>query len=332
MKPHLLDSRRYTLFAPFLGPQLAQSFYGAVPSIPASFLPTLANAIDAAFYTSAFDATPALSSRTLDNHWSALTGKAGIAYYPDADTNVYASYSRGYKAGGYNLYNFTDPVKKETLNAYEVGIKKALPGRVQADLAAYYYDYHNLQIPVSFIDVILQQNFVNAPRARSYGAEAEVTWSPTDTLQLLVSYSYLNATLRRFDGFIDVTDPNAGNQDLRGNRLPQSPRNKVTGSVLNRFDLGRGLSLTPVATVNYTSAQYFAPFTTDIYREPGYVRADFRAVIETKSGLQLNAYVDNAFNERSFNGFQLGPESSNFARQVTINLPRTYGVELIARF
>ena len=328
---HGFESRRYILFAPFVGPQLAQSFYGAVPAIPASFLPSLGNAINTAFYTSAFDVTPTLAQRDVSNHWQALTGKAGVAFDPDPTTNLYASYSRGYKSGGYNLYNFNDPVKKEQLNAYEVGLKKTLPGRIQANLAAFYYDYHNLQIPVSFINVILQQNFVNAPRARSYGAEAELTWAPTDALQFLVSYSYLDATLREFNGYVDVTDPAAGNQNLRGNRLPQSPRNKVTGNVLYRFDLG-ALTATPIATVNYTGKQYFAPFTTATYEQPSYVRADFRLVFESKDGIQLNLYVDNAFNERSFNGFQLGPEASGFARQVTFNLPRTYGMQLIAKF
>ena len=326
------ESRRYIIYGPFLGASLSQSFYGAVPTIPASFLPTLGAALDRALVTSSFDVSPALAQRNVSNHWQALSGKAGIAYDPDGNTNFYANYSRGYKSGGYNLYNFTDPVKKETLNAYEVGLKKILPGRFQANLAAFYYDYHNIQIPVSFINVILQQNFVNAPRARSIGTEAELVYSPTDTLQVLVSYSYLDAELRRFSGYLDVTNPMAGNQDLRGNRLPQSPRNKVTGNILNRFDLGGGTSITPVATVTYTSAQYFSPFTTAKYRQGGYTQADFRLVVETADHLQLNAYVRNAFNERSFNGFQLGPESSSFARQVTFNAPRTYGVELIGKF
>ena len=327
------ESRRYVIFGPFLGAGLAQSFYGSVAAIPASFLPTLATALDNALLTSSFDVTPAVAARTVKNDWEALSGKAGIAWEPDRDTNLYATYSRGYKAGGYNLYNFTDAVKKETLNAYEVGLKKTLPGRISANFAGFYYDYHNIQVPVSFINVVLQSNFVNAPRARTIGAEAEVTWAPTDTLQLLVSYSYLDSEFRRFNGFLDVTNPAAGNQNLRGNRIPQSPRNKVTANILNRFDIGGGASLTPIATVNYTSAQYFAPFTTAKYRQGGYTRADFRLVFQEGSGrIQLNGFLNNAFNERSFNGFQLGPEASGFARQVTFNLPRTYGLQLIGKF
>lgn len=332
------ESRRYIIYGPFLGTSLSQSFYGAVPSIPASFLPTLGAALDNALQTSSFDVSPALAARNVSNHWQALTGKAGIAYDPDRNTNIYASYSRGYKSGGFNLFSFTDPVNKETLNAFEVGAKKSLMNRFQVNLAAFYYDYHNIQIPVSFINVILQSNFVNAPRARSIGGEAEVTWAPTDALQFLVSYSYLDATFRQFSGYVDVTNPAAGNQNLRGNRLPQSPRNKVTGNALYRFDLGTFGSLTPVGTVSYTSSQYFAPFTTDEYKQAGYVRADFRLVYKTFDGkIQLNGYVANAFNERSFNGFQLGPQGStslpsSFARQVTINQPRTYGVELIGKF
>lgn len=281
------------------------------------------------------DVSPTPTSRNISGHWEALTGKANIAYDPDDRTNVYASYSRGYKSGGFNLYSFVDPVGKETLNAYEVGLKKTVSGRLQANLAGFYYDYHNTQVPVSFVQPgsgLVLVNFINAPRTRSYGFEAETIFSPTDTLQLLVSYSYLNAEFRNFCCYVDVTNVAAGAQDLRGNRVPQSPRNKVTASLLNRFDLGGGLSLTPVATVSYTSSQYFAPFTTDKYRQDGYTQADFRLVAKTSDGLQINGFVRNAFNQRSFNGFQLGPAASDFARQVTFNSPRTYGIELIGKF
>ena len=281
------------------------------------------------------DVTPALRARSITGKWEALTGRANIAYDPDGDTNFYASYSRGYKAGGFNLYSFVDPVDKETLNAYEVGLKKTLPGRLQANLAAFYYDYRDTQVPVSFIQPesgLVLVNFVNAPRTRSYGAEAEVIFSPTDTLQLLATYSFLDAEFRDFSGFVDVTNPSAGQQDLKGNTVPQSPRHKVTASLLNRFDLGSGLSVTPVATFNYTGAQYYAPFRTAKFRQDDYTRVDARLVVRTGDGLQLNGFLRNAFNNRSFNGFQLGPAASNFARQVTFNTPRTYGVELIAKF
>ena len=283
----------------------------------------------------ALDVTPALRSEELKNHWDGLTGKAGIAWQPDQDTNLYASYSRGYKSGGFNLYSFVSPVGKETLNSYEIGLKKKLPANLRVDLGAYYYDYHNIQVPVNFVQPgsgLVLVNFINAPRARSYGFEAETSWAPTRSFEALVTYSYLNAEFRNFCCYVDVANPTAGAQDLRGQRIPQSPRNKVTGTVLNRFDLGDGMTIAPVATVNYTSKQYYAPFTTAKYEQPGYVRADFRLELHTASGLQVNGYVNNAFNEQSFNGFQLGAAETGFARQVTINLPRTYGVELIAKF
>ena len=299
------ESRRYVLFNPFIAPGFG------------------------------LDVSPALRARNISGTWKALTGKAGIAFDPDGNTNFYANYSRGYKAGGFNLYSFVDPVGKETLNAYEIGLKKIVSGRLQANLAAFYYDYRDTQIPVSFVQPgsgLVLVNFVNAPRTHSYGFEAETVFSPTDTLQLLVSYSFLDAKFREFSGFIDVTNPTVGPQDLRGNTVPQSPRNKVTASLLNRFDLPGGVSVTPVATFNYTGAQYYAPFSTAKFRQDDYTRVDFRLVVKTADGLQLNGFLRNAFNNRSFNGFQLGPDSSNFARQVTFNTPRTYGVELIGRF
>ncbi len=278
------------------------------------------------------DVTPALSEQDRSGEWDAVTGKVGVAWQPNRTTNMYASYSRGYKAGGFNLFSFTDEVQEESIDAFEVGLKKSIPGLLEANLAAFYYDYRDLQVPVRFVDVVILQNFVNAPRARSFGAEAELVLTPTDSLQFILSYSYLNAEFREFSGFLDITNPGAGPQDLRGNSLPQAPEHKVTFNASNRFDLGGGISITPVATLNYTDEQFFSPFTTDFFRADDFLRADFRLIVKSDDGLQLNAFVNNAFNERSFNGFDVGGEAGGFARLVTFNLPRTYGIELIGKF
>ncbi|MEQ1784533.1 MAG: TonB-dependent receptor, partial [Hyphomonadaceae bacterium] len=64
--------------------------------------------------------------RRLEGSWEAVTGTAGIEYRPFADTMLFAKYSRGYKAGGFNNLGFgaqpyTDP---EFVDAIEGGWKQ----------------------------------------------------------------------------------------------------------------------------------------------------------------------------------------------------------------
>jgi len=160
------------------------------------------------------DPTTGLRHRLLQANWSALTGTFGVDWKPDADTLAYAKYSRGYKAGGFDsgtttLQTFVT-TDKETIDAYEVGLKKTFGGRLQINGSAFYYDYQDIQVPLSFFNETLGQNqtrFVNVPKARNYGLELETTWQPIDRLQILANYSYLNAKIKKGVFTPDPDDP-----------------------------------------------------------------------------------------------------------------------------
>ncbi len=93
-----------------------------------------------------------LWSRSLGADWSATTGTAGVEWTPTADALYYAKYSRGYKAGGFNTGTLTtDPeTLPESLDAFEIGSKNQWLNRtLQTNLSVFYYDYANMQIPLS---------------------------------------------------------------------------------------------------------------------------------------------------------------------------------------
>src|SRR3546814_17665479 len=78
--------------------------------------------------------------------------KATVDWKLTDETMLYASGSRGYKAG--NFVNITavfsdsfDPVPQEKIPAYELGCKSnILDNRLNVDLAGFYYDSKNQQI------------------------------------------------------------------------------------------------------------------------------------------------------------------------------------------
>ncbi|HUE79023.1 MAG TPA: TonB-dependent receptor [Sphingomicrobium sp.] len=95
---------------------------------------------------------------------TAFTPRASISFKPNANHNLYASYSRGFKGGGFDPRGQTSqaPVQTpegifdymafepETVDSYELGWKgNALERRFNWAAAAFYADYKDVQIPAS---------------------------------------------------------------------------------------------------------------------------------------------------------------------------------------
>jgi iron complex outermembrane receptor protein len=132
---------------------------------------------------------------------------------------AYLRYSRGYKAGGFRIgidttigsFPNTDP---ETADAFELGFKKNIGRTFQANLALFYYAYHNAQIPITVTQTAgglgqAQGIFYNIPKSVSQGVELETIWQPIENLQVLFNYSYLDAHVKEAMGVVDPADPAA---------------------------------------------------------------------------------------------------------------------------
>jgi iron complex outermembrane receptor protein len=174
-------------------------------------------------------------TRGYDASWEALSGVAGVQWEPDSDTMIYGRYSRGYKAGGFRVgidtvlgaFPYTD---NESVDAFEVGLKRNWR-RVQANLAAFYYDYKDLQIPLVVANLsgglaVSESRFLNVSEAQSYGLELEGVWSPIEPLRITASYGYLHTQVRTLSGVIDPNDPTA----LDARARPLTPFQACTGA------------------------------------------------------------------------------------------------------
>jgi len=125
---------------------------------------------------------------------------------------AYASYSKGYKGGGFNsaagdfvggdfIGDAVVGFEPETIDAYELGLKStALDGRLQFNAAAYLNDYQNLQVQTATLAGIL---VTNAAEAETQGLELEVNYMPAAGLTLMGNYSSLDTEFTKGD--------NAGN-------------------------------------------------------------------------------------------------------------------------
>jgi iron complex outermembrane receptor protein len=165
-----------------------------------------------------FNPTTGLASRNYHASWGALTGTAKVDWTPDDSTLVYASYSKGYKSGGFNVgiftvLSFSPWTDKEKVDSFEIGAKKSFGDWLTVNTALFHYAYRNLQVPLAVVQSAgglsqSETSFINVPGSISQGAELETIISPIENLQILFNYSYLDAHISR-GIFADPADPNA---------------------------------------------------------------------------------------------------------------------------
>jgi iron complex outermembrane receptor protein len=269
--------------------------------------------------------------RKLADSSSAVTGTAAIEWTPDHDTLAYARYNRGYKAFALNagFVGANPEAAPESVNDYEVGLKKTINRNIQIDVAAFYYDYANDQLPLAFpvatpVGPLNLTQFVNIPKAVSDGVEVTAVWNPIAHLNLSLTYgldhteiqtgcaSFTTALGVASSGcFIDPADPFAqakgakpagpsttGDvfQSVKGNALPQAPENKLAFNANYTFYLEPG-NLTLSGSYIWKDHSYSSIFTRTQYDyAPSWSQVDLRA---TWSGnhdkYEVVVYVKNLF-------------------------------------
>jgi iron complex outermembrane recepter protein len=131
-----------------------------------------------------------------------LSGRFILDWKPTDGTMVYASYSRGYRAGTFNglAYGSANQVyfvRPESVNAYELGFKtRFMDNRLQINGALFYYDYKGQQGQV--VDSTATANLI-ALDGKMKGAELEILFAATDTLKLSASMGILDSKYKDFD-------------------------------------------------------------------------------------------------------------------------------------
>ena len=138
--------------------------------------------------------------------WSQFTPRVALDYTPREDVLLYASWSQGFKSGGFNgRGNSTEtigPYDPELVNAYELGLKSEwLDKRLRLNLAGFYTDYTGKQEEIVRTNPATGATITtvtNASAVRYYGLELEWAAVPVPGLTLSGTGAYLNAQYRNF--------------------------------------------------------------------------------------------------------------------------------------
>ena len=154
--------------------------------------------------TSIESVTPAVLS-PVDNLWG---GHASLTYKLDPAQSLYATVSRGYKAGGFNLSQGLLPSQlsfnPESDVSAEAGYKAdTLNHRLTVNADVFYVHRHDAQIKTSFqSDPTNPDDFVyytgNAASGHNYGLESDVQWRVTDRTTLGADLGLLQTYFENF--------------------------------------------------------------------------------------------------------------------------------------
>ncbi|MCW6535969.1 TonB-dependent receptor domain-containing protein [Sphingomonas lycopersici] len=173
------------------------------------------------YVNSGYPAQPDIKQR-----WGAVTGRFVVDWKPHLsftnETLIYASYARGYKAGGTNspsigsdpqyLGHFeVDPrFRPEYVNAFEIGTKNTFAGgRLTLNATAFFYDYKDYQVSQIVDRATKNENF----NAISYGLELESIWRPTPRWRFNANLGLLKTRIGNGMKSIDVMNRLQGHDD-----------------------------------------------------------------------------------------------------------------------
>lgn len=304
----------------------------------------------------------ALDEKTNDDY-SQFLPKIGITYrLDDQQSNIYATISKGYRAGGYNIQMFSDILQTE-LNAnrqqalrgdydvphtaedyekvnqtisykpevswnYEVGSHLNLFNHaLHLDLSAFYMKVRNQQLSVMAGNYGFGRMMVNAGRSHSCGIEAALRGQLANgQLDWMLNYGYTHAV---FDEYTDGEGENA--VSYKDKRVPYIPMHTLCAMADYRVDFNSSFLHNMVfgANVNMQGKTYWDnanTYSQDVYAVLGaHVAFDFGI-------LQLNLWGKN-LTDTNYNTFAVDNAATGkreyFAQRGN---PFQCGVDLSFRF
>ena len=184
--------------------------------------------------------------------YSGVLFKGNLTYKLDGGSLFYATYSEGFRPGGFNrrpcrlgsaicptqaIFRQRTAYTPDFVKNYEIGAKLSLLNRsLQINLAAYQIDWSNIQQTVFDQNISNQTFTTNLSDARIKGVEGDVTWRATQDLTFNGAFSYNDSKLTRYRQNTTVLRP-------IGSELALSP--KFQGNLRARYETELSSGLKP---------------------------------------------------------------------------------------
>jgi len=279
--------------------------------------------------------------------WDELTYRATLGF--DLNDNVYdyATFSHGFRSGGYNDQLGTSgipidpklakPYNPEKADSLELGMKTTLAdGKLRFNTALFYVKYDDaiqsvVQTLTNAAGATFQETrFFNAAKMTVKGAEFEANWLVTPNFVVRGNLGYIDAKYDRF--LVDTNGDGVPDNDLSGLDLVRTPKWQwyVDGTYTQSLNSG---SLAFNTSVSYEDKNIHT------YSD---VSPEFNTVLDSKTLWDANLTYNSADNNWWVRAYvkNITDERYKISAQPVANLwifgfygpPRTYGLEAGFRF
>ncbi len=166
---------------------------------------------------------------------------------------IYASVTKGYKAGGFNTQMFSDFLQQKLMSFMGIGagydINKIVSykpekawnfevgshidcwdHKVKSDIGFFYMDCTDRQLTIFPDGTTTGRVMTNAGKTCSWGAEFSMNIAPVENTGINFSYGYTNAKFVKY---------NDGKADYKGNYVPYSPMHTLFAEAFHTFVIDR---------------------------------------------------------------------------------------------
>lgn len=275
---------------------------------------------------------------------------------------VYATYSTGFKSGGFFSAPTNNTFRPENITAYTLGSKnRFLDNTLQINLEGFLWKYKDKQVshlglvpPTSQILVV-----DNVGDATLYGAELDVVWQPTqaDNLSLNVQYMHSKYDSYSFNQLVPNATPTStpatgcaftpvipapgggfapGRPGLStinctGNRLSLAPTWSAGASYQHTFELPGGSTLVPSISTRIESSYFVGEEYFAGQLQKSYMMSDASLTWSTEAkDFSLTGFINNIENEAVAQTSSLNGTLRKAFN--TLRPPRTYGIRASVKF
>lgn len=279
-----------------------------------------------------------------------LSGTAKAAYRFSRDLMVYASYARGYKAGGFNLDRVVcavgtagcapgsaavnTPIRDtrfpdETNDSFEIGEKATLLDRkLLLNATLFHQRYHGFQLN-TFNGLVFVVDSV--PNVVSKGVDADFVWFATPKLSFQGGVTYSDTRYDLSTGELADLVERTEFQGGRRSRLSLAPLVSASASGTYTRDVGADYKARFNLGVKYSSGYNTGSDLDPGKYQNGYALANARVAVGPRNDRRsAELWVENMFDtdykQVAFDsGFQNVPSNATGVLDAYLGAPRTVG-------
>jgi iron complex outermembrane receptor protein len=281
-------------------------------------------------------ATDLTTPITASKDWSEFTPRVGLRWAVSDDAMFYATYSGGYRSGGFNgrvdsPETASAPYDQETVDNFEIGYKSQwLDNRVRFNAAVFYMSYDDkqeeIQLPSATSGTGQKTVAVNAADATISGLEMELLFIPAEGWRIRGNLGFLDAG---YDNFSFDTNPTGTPNIIDNSHLDFRRAPDFTGSVTAEYQWPVGQGQMWIGGTWH----YLGEHEVDFANKPE-LHNDAQNLVNAAINYEIGSALFSVFGHNLLDedGFTIGFDVASLWSYAATRAPRTYGAQVAFRF